>query len=138
MLGLKNTEWNTYYEEFWQFALTLTAQLLTTIVMSYLLLRTLYLFWCRDCCTKDKLRRTLSREAIERMSMTFKLMTVSYLISFAIYTISSLLLQTYIIVFDASIWCWIPEMMIFWFFIARIILQLIYLTRFVFVFLSFL
>ena len=130
-IRLDNVDWNIYYDEFWQFALTLVSQLLTTVIILYLVTKTCYLFWCRDCKPSHELPRTLSRESIERLRSSFKLMTVSYLICFGAYTVSSLFFRVYVIMFHGSIWCWIPDMMSSWLFIARTILQLIYLMRFV-------
>ena len=67
------------------------------------------------------------------LKLSFKVLTIVYLICFLLYALTSMIFRLSVILFkNVSIWCWIPDYMSIWFVFSRIALHCIYLTRYIY------
>lgn len=117
-------EWESYYREHWHFVLALTIQATTIVVVTYLMLKTIYFFWCHHKCRKNKLMGT---QQIHKM---FTITTMFYMACFWFFVASSLFFHVYAIFFDGHLWCSVTESMVVFFMLSRITLQFIYMLRY--------
>ena len=123
MMNDVSVDWRIYYEELWQFVLTLCAQIFVTLSISFLLFKTIYLFYCRNGENYG--------EPEDGTRSSFKILTIVYLFLFALYVMTSLAFRSYVIFFNGhdKIYCWVIDFMVIWFLLSRLTLQFIYLYR---------
>ena len=123
-----NVEWEVFYRELWQFIVAISIQITATIAVTYLIIKTVYHFWCYNTCRKKNFNRY---DTIQSIDKVFTISTMCYLLCFWTFVTSSLSLHSFVIFFNGSVWCWIIEFMTIWFMLSRIILQFIYILRYV-------
>lgn len=111
--------WQTYYSYLWTFVMTISILVVTSIIILYLLLRTIYKFWYeKDIYSQQN-----------EMTSFFKYLVLAYLSLILLYIITSLSIRIDIIFFNGTIWCWIPDFVSIFYMISRVVLHVTFLAR---------
>lgn len=118
--NMTTVHWSDYYDSVAQFIIATFIQVVAIIGSTYLLGDLIYKLWFRN---------STAHEEAKEIIVSLKLLTVAYLVCFWLFVTTSLSFRIYVILFDGSISCWIPEFMICWFFLSRLCLEIIYLLR---------
>lgn len=117
---VKGPNWEIYYNHEWEFIITMIVLPITSTIIVYLVIQTVYDFWIKQ-----------QSEETQKLQRIFKYLTLIYLLLACSYILSSFIIRFYVIMLYGTIFCWIPDFLSLLYFLARATLHIMFFTRYV-------
>lgn len=132
-----DAHWEELYPSYWQFVATISIGCLTCILMTWLLISTIYKFWTgtkqqQGQINNDRQNNSDDSTAGPEMKLAFKILTIVFLFCLWIFAVGGTTTRIYQTMFNnGNLACWINDIWFVFAAFARVTVHVTFLVRFV-------